>query len=65
MDCNSDMFLSSGSPDDWECFLHYLGCLLEDDSNWSNGVLSDPIHPPKFIDCKLSHLADEVVCVYT
>ncbi|XP_030963835.1 N-terminal acetyltransferase B complex auxiliary subunit NAA25 isoform X1 [Quercus lobata] len=47
-------------PDDWECFLHYLGCLLEDDSNWSNGVLSDPIHPPKFIDCKLSHLADEV-----
>lgn len=47
-------------PDDWECFLHYLGCLLEDDSNWSNGVLNDPIHPAKLIDCKLSHLTDEV-----
>ncbi|XP_048226792.1 N-terminal acetyltransferase B complex auxiliary subunit NAA25 isoform X2 [Ricinus communis] len=47
-------------PDDWECFLHYLGCLLEDESSWSNGAKSDPIHPPKFVDCKVSHLADEV-----
>ncbi|XP_059429676.1 N-terminal acetyltransferase B complex auxiliary subunit NAA25 isoform X2 [Corylus avellana] len=48
------------SPDDWECFLHYLGCLLEDDSSWVNGVLNDPIAPPKFLDCKLSHLPDEM-----
>lgn len=58
------VFLSCGSPDDWECFLHYLGCLLEDDSNWVNGVLNDPIPPPKFMDCKLSHLTDEMVRVY-
>ncbi|KAE8039358.1 hypothetical protein FH972_011778 [Carpinus fangiana] len=48
------------SHDDWECFLHYLGCLLEDDSNWVNGALNDPIAPPKFMDCKLSHLPDEM-----
>ncbi|KAF7119591.1 hypothetical protein RHSIM_Rhsim13G0064100 [Rhododendron simsii] len=44
-------------PDDWECFLHYLGCLLEDDSSWCNG---DPIHRSNPLDCKLSHLTDEV-----
>ncbi|KAJ0084133.1 hypothetical protein Patl1_30998 [Pistacia atlantica] len=48
------------SPDDWECFLHYLGCLLEDDSSWCNGANSDPIHPPKLVDCKFSHLTDEM-----
>ncbi|KDP45753.1 hypothetical protein JCGZ_17360 [Jatropha curcas] len=47
-------------PDDWECFLHYLGCLLEDDSSWSKGVNNGSIHPPKLVDCKISHLADEV-----
>ncbi|KAJ4839804.1 hypothetical protein Tsubulata_032010 [Turnera subulata] len=47
-------------PDDWECFLHYIGCLLEDDSSWSNEANSDPIHPPKFVECKVSHLADEL-----
>ncbi|CAK7351925.1 unnamed protein product [Dovyalis caffra] len=47
-------------PDDWECFLHYLGCLLEDDSSWSNGANNDPINPPKLVDCKVSQLADEV-----
>ncbi|KAA8549466.1 hypothetical protein F0562_001150 [Nyssa sinensis] len=47
-------------PDDWECFLHYLGCLLEDDSSWCKGASSDPIHPPKSVDCKLLHLTDEV-----
>lgn len=51
-------FLSSGSPDDWECFLHYIGCLLEDDSSWCNG---DPIHRSNPLDCKLPHLTDEVV----
>ncbi|GAY37759.1 hypothetical protein CUMW_031500 [Citrus unshiu] len=49
------------SPDDWECFLHYLGCLLEDDSSWCNAASSDPIHPQKSVDCKFSHLTDEVV----
>ncbi|KAF2290270.1 hypothetical protein GH714_006936 [Hevea brasiliensis] len=48
-------------PDDWECFLHYLGCLLEDDSSWSNGVNGDPVHPPKFVECTVSHLTDEVL----
>ncbi|TQD78795.1 hypothetical protein C1H46_035639 [Malus baccata] len=47
-------------PDDWDCFLHYLGCLLEDDSNWCNMANTDPIHPPKFIECKISNLGDEV-----
>ncbi|XP_048420479.1 N-terminal acetyltransferase B complex auxiliary subunit NAA25 isoform X1 [Pyrus x bretschneideri] len=47
-------------PDDWDCFLHYLGCLLEDDSNWCNMAITDPIHPPKFIECKISTLGDEV-----
>lgn len=56
------LFLSSDSPDDWECFLHYLGCLLEDDTNWSNGVPNDPIPLSKYMDCKLSHLKEEVVC---
>ncbi|XP_052190643.1 N-terminal acetyltransferase B complex auxiliary subunit NAA25 isoform X2 [Diospyros lotus] len=47
-------------PDDWEYFLHYLGCLLQDDSSWCNGTNGDPIHPSKSVDCKLSHLTDEV-----
>ncbi|KAJ4978208.1 hypothetical protein NE237_008988 [Protea cynaroides] len=47
-------------PDDWECFLNYIGCLLEDDSSWSGGTIKDQIYPPKSADCKLSHLPDEV-----
>ncbi|XP_050218010.1 N-terminal acetyltransferase B complex auxiliary subunit NAA25 isoform X2 [Mercurialis annua] len=47
-------------PDDWECFLHYLGCMLEDDSSWSSGADNNPVHYPKFLDCKVSHLADDV-----
>ncbi|CAL5324111.1 unnamed protein product [Camellia sinensis] len=43
-----------------ECFLDYLGCLLEDDSSWCNDADSDPIHPSKSVDCKLAHLSDEV-----
>lgn len=59
-------FLSSGSPDDWECFLHYLGCLLEDDSSWCNG---DPIHRSNPLDCKLALVANKFAryvcaCVY-
>lgn len=56
-----NFFYLSGSPDDWECFLDYLGCLLEDDSSWCNGADTDPIHPSKSADCKLTHLSDEVV----
>ncbi|KAB1202229.1 Phagocyte signaling-impaired protein [Morella rubra] len=48
------------SPDDWESFLHYLGCLLEDDSNWCNVVLDNSISPTKLMDCKISHLADDM-----
>lgn len=47
-------------PDDWECFLHYLGSLLEDNSSWCSGLISDPVHPPNRMDCNFSHLADEV-----
>ncbi|XP_054797516.1 N-terminal acetyltransferase B complex auxiliary subunit NAA25 isoform X1 [Prosopis cineraria] len=46
-------------PDDWMSFLHYLGCLLEDDSIWCDEAVKDPVHPSKFISCKLSHLTDE------
>ncbi|WCJ34810.1 N-terminal acetyltransferase B complex auxiliary subunit NAA25 [Euphorbia peplus] len=48
------------SPDDWECFLHYLGCLLEDDSSWSKGANGDPIHPLQSVECKVPHLEDEL-----
>ncbi|KAK7305478.1 hypothetical protein VNO77_43384 [Canavalia gladiata] len=46
-------------PDDWECFLHYLGCLLEDGSIWCDELVNDPVHPPKFVNCKVSHLTDD------
>lgn len=52
-----------GSPDDWEGFLHYLACLLEDGSIWSDEAVNDPVHPPKFVNCKVSHLTDEQVNV--
>ncbi|CAN8253181.1 unnamed protein product [Cochlearia groenlandica] len=48
------------SPDDWECFLQYLGCLLEDDGIWKNLDNIDQIHPTKHIECKLSHLTEEM-----
>ncbi|CAJ1960492.1 unnamed protein product [Sphenostylis stenocarpa] len=46
-------------PDDWKGFLHYLGCLLEDDSIWCDEAVNDPVHPPKFVNCKVSHLTEE------
>ena len=55
-----DVHLWSGSPDDWECFLHYLGCLLEDDQSWCNGPSSEPSCPPKSV-VKPSHVTDDVV----
>ncbi|KAL1348752.1 hypothetical protein HN51_024889 [Arachis hypogaea] len=47
------------SPDDWECFLNYLACLMEDGSIWCEEAVNDPVHPPKFVQCKVSHLTDE------
>ncbi|KAL3530942.1 hypothetical protein ACH5RR_010264 [Cinchona calisaya] len=47
-------------PDDWEYFLHYLGCLLDDGSSLCMGNDSNPIYPPKHVDCKNLHLPDEV-----
>ncbi|KHN02114.1 Phagocyte signaling-impaired protein [Glycine soja] len=46
-------------PDDWESFLHYLGCLLEDESIWCDETVNDPVHPPKFVNDQVSHLTDE------
>ncbi|GLU02595.1 hypothetical protein SLE2022_198400 [Rubroshorea leprosula] len=46
-------------PDDWEAFLYYLGCLLEDDSSRCDEAITDPVHLPKFVKCKFSHLTDE------
>ncbi|XP_076930880.1 N-terminal acetyltransferase B complex auxiliary subunit NAA25-like [Bidens hawaiensis] len=37
-------------PDDWECFHHYLGCLLEDDCS---------LKVSKSTDCQHGHLADD------
>ncbi|XP_059290363.1 N-terminal acetyltransferase B complex auxiliary subunit NAA25 isoform X2 [Lycium ferocissimum] len=54
--CNAKLF---GSPDDWECFLHYLGCLLEDDSSFCNGANSDSIYALKPMDSQVSVLTDE------
>ncbi|XP_048624831.1 N-terminal acetyltransferase B complex auxiliary subunit NAA25 isoform X2 [Brassica napus] len=48
------------SPDDWECFLQYLGCLFEDDSMWKYFDDTDQIHPTKNIECKFSHLTEEM-----
>lgn len=45
-------------PDDWECFLNYLSCLLEDDSRWCSKKVIGQIHPSNYVDCKLSHLTD-------
>ncbi|XP_068634358.1 N-terminal acetyltransferase B complex auxiliary subunit NAA25 isoform X2 [Aristolochia californica] len=40
------------SPDDWESFIHYLDCLLEDNSRWSTGNVVD------FKARRRSHLVD-------
>lgn len=55
------IYLFIWSPDDWECFLHYLGCLLEDDCIFPSGTNTTPsnsIHVSTSIDCNLS---DDVV----
>ena len=78
IDCEKCMFFSTSlyfvviflilasSSDDWDAFLSYLGCLLEDDINWSKASVTDQIKPSKSVDfqnCKLSSLTEEVVCV--
>ncbi|KAI3987272.1 hypothetical protein MKX01_031756 [Papaver californicum] len=46
--------------DDWECFLDYLGCLLEDDSRWGPLTNSgNQTFPPRFVAYKLDHLSGE------
>ncbi|KAK4492110.1 hypothetical protein RD792_002907 [Penstemon davidsonii] len=45
-------------PDDWEHFLQYLGCLLEDDSILAK--VTDPIRPLNYIECKNLELPEEV-----
>lgn len=45
-------------PDDWECFLHYLGSLLEDDSMLIKD--NDSTHATKSIDCKNMLISDEL-----
>ncbi|THG19513.1 hypothetical protein TEA_027419 [Camellia sinensis var. sinensis] len=47
-------------PDDFECFLHYLDCLLEDESRWCSGANGDSIYSSKSVDCKILQLTDEV-----
>ncbi|CAI9301000.1 unnamed protein product [Lactuca saligna] len=47
-------------PDDWECFLHYLGCLLEDDCIFPSGTNTPSIHVSTSIDCNHRHLSDDV-----
>ncbi|KAK1283393.1 hypothetical protein QJS10_CPB21g01457 [Acorus calamus] len=37
-------------PDDWESFLHYLGCLLEDDCCWRKEIINDPLYPSQLVD---------------
>ncbi|KZV25766.1 phagocyte signaling-impaired protein [Dorcoceras hygrometricum] len=44
-------------PDDWECFLQYLGCLLEDESMFTN--TTDP-HPVSLAECNSFHVEAEV-----
>lgn len=33
--------------------------MLEDGSIWGDEAVNDPVHPPKFVSCKVSHLTDE------
>ncbi|KAG9132857.1 hypothetical protein Leryth_014790 [Lithospermum erythrorhizon] len=47
-------------PDDWDCFLHYLSCLLEDDHSFWEGASSGAVRSSQPIDCNNMLLADEV-----
>ncbi|KAL3649170.1 N-alpha-acetyltransferase 25, NatB auxiliary subunit [Castilleja foliolosa] len=45
-------------PGDWECFLQYIGCLLEDDSIFIKET--DRINTLKFIESKNFHISEEL-----
>ncbi|KAI3819684.1 hypothetical protein L1987_13531 [Smallanthus sonchifolius] len=47
-------------PDDWECFHHYLGCLLEDDCSLPRMVNSPSVQLSTSMNCQHRHLADDV-----
>ncbi|KAJ0926355.1 putative tetratricopeptide-like helical domain superfamily [Helianthus annuus] len=47
-------------PDDWECFHHFLGCLLEDDCSLPRMADSPSVQMSTSIDCQHRHLADDV-----
>ncbi|KAI3678545.1 hypothetical protein L6452_37841 [Arctium lappa] len=47
-------------PDDWECFHHFLGCLLEDDCSLPRVANSPSNQVSTSMDCKHRHLADDV-----
>ncbi|CAI9107074.1 OLC1v1006355C1 [Oldenlandia corymbosa var. corymbosa] len=48
-------------PDDWEYFLHYLGCLLDDGSSLCLDTGGSQISPLKLVDKSNSQLSDEVL----
>nr|XP_043635828.1 N-terminal acetyltransferase B complex auxiliary subunit NAA25 isoform X2 [Erigeron canadensis] len=47
-------------PDDWECFLHYFGCLLEDDCSFPSGSNSSSIQVSTLMGCQHRHLAEDL-----
>ncbi|ONK62699.1 uncharacterized protein A4U43_C07F7040 [Asparagus officinalis] len=50
-------------PDDWDTFLHYLGCLLEEDMNWPSPKSTDQICSSNYVDsqsCKGAQLMEQV-----
>ncbi|KAI3806273.1 hypothetical protein L1987_22172 [Smallanthus sonchifolius] len=47
-------------PDDWECFHHYLGCLLEDDCSLPILANSPLVQVSTSRDCQHRHLADDM-----
>ncbi|CAA2953699.1 phagocyte signaling-impaired isoform X1 [Olea europaea subsp. europaea] len=48
-------------PDDWECFMKYLGCMLEDDSILNMGTDNDASDPSKSIERTNMQLSDEIL----
>lgn len=44
--------------------MHYLGCLLEDNSSWCNGATGDSTQSQRNAGPNLSHLSDEMVQLY-
>ncbi|KAL6532598.1 hypothetical protein OROHE_014020 [Orobanche hederae] len=45
-------------PDDWECFLQHIACLLEDSSIFIKDT--DPINTVKHIECRNLHISEEL-----